>query len=120
MHTLMRKKQITVNPNKYGLPHRHIGVQPFTLSFIFVYTHTCMHAYFGLHEMKTYVPVSFFVYHSFLNKMLCFRGALNLLNFAALNLLVLYPFPLWLVLPSSSPKTRIYVFYFLILYINMF
>lgn len=60
MHTLMRKKKITVNPNKYGLPHRHFGVQPFTLSFIFVYTHTRMHAYFGLHEMKT-LCASFFL-----------------------------------------------------------
>lgn len=71
-----------------------------------------MHAHFGLYWIKVYVPVSFFLCDCFLNKMLSCDGA-GTINFAALNLLDLYPFPFWLILPSSSPKTRIYVFYFL-------
>lgn len=62
-----------------------------------------MHAHFGLYWIKVYVPVSFFLCDCFLNKMLSFDGA-GTINFAALNLLDLYPFPFWLILPSSSPK----------------
>lgn len=118
IYTLMREKN-HCEPQQIGVTSQTFWCPTFYIIFyICLYTH--MHACIFWLTWDENICASFFVYHGFLNKMLYFCGALNLLNFAALNLLVLYLFPLWLVLPSSSPKARIYVFYFLILYINMF